>query len=164
MCQGARRPRGRAVATPRVHTREGVIAIGGGCAVRVRASADVCPCRVAVQKCSLPTSRRPPSSGCGAWSTSTTSSAPCTSASGSKRIPARERARTAAFLDQWNMFGGRPQLITSTTSRSKYFCYKLKKPTLAFPQLGQTIRPRALSSPLCTYPVHCSLASPLCHG
>jgi len=37
-----------------------------------------------LQKCSLPTSRRPPSSGCGAWSTSTTSSAPSTSASGSK--------------------------------------------------------------------------------
>ena len=43
----------------------------------------------AAQKCSLPTSRRPPSSGCGAWSTCTTSSAPSTSASGSKRILAR---------------------------------------------------------------------------
>jgi hypothetical protein len=37
-----------------------------------------------VQKCSPRPSSRPPSSGCGAWSTSTTSSARSTSASGSK--------------------------------------------------------------------------------
>eukprot|EP00961_Rhodomonas_salina_P022383 300873-Rhodomonas_salina.2 len=36
--------------------------------------------------CSVIPSSRPPSSGCGAWSTSTTSSAPSTSASGSKPL------------------------------------------------------------------------------
>ena len=41
--------------------------------------------RVVVQKCSRPP-RRPRSCGCGRWSTSTTSSAPSTSASGSKPI------------------------------------------------------------------------------
>ena len=41
----------------------------------------LCLCAV---RCSPPTSSRPRSFGCGAWSTSTTSSAPCTSASGSK--------------------------------------------------------------------------------
>jgi len=44
---------------------------------------------VPCQKCSPPTtSSRLSPSGCGAWSTSTTSSAPCTSASGSKLLAA----------------------------------------------------------------------------
>jgi hypothetical protein len=49
---------------------------------RTQVKADDC---AVVQKCSRPP-RRPRSCGCGRWSTSTTSSAPCTSASGSKPI------------------------------------------------------------------------------